>query len=50
MGDYYEILRSEAEATEAYYLDQADHYDAEPDEDDWLTGPPWQEADEDTPF
>ena len=49
MGDYYEILREIHESAEAYYLDQ-DHYDTEPDMDDWLTGPPWQEADEDTPF
>lgn len=40
MGDYYEILRAELEATEAYYLSQ-DHYEPDEDSDDWLTGLPW---------
>ena len=47
MGDYWNLLREQAEEAEAY--DQS-YYEPSEDDDlnDWLTGPPW--SDDDHPF
>ena len=51
MGDYYAQLQEIAEASEAYYDQGQDRYEpSEDDLNDWFSGSPWQEPDDDHPF